>query len=320
MKLTMEKARTTKKISDLTERFIADKTLMGVSPKTVETYRNKFHGLRNYLDFDTPVDKVTTETIAEMIYNMKQGNRRNGEKVEPLKDSTINSYITALKAFFSWSKEKGYSSLFIPIYKFEPQPKEVYTHEEIKKLMKKPNLQKCSFCEYRNWVIICFLLNSGCRAGTLRNVKIKDIDFDSDMILFRHMKARNVQYVPMGNEMKRILKEYLSIREGTGDDYLFPNLHNQQLTENALRLAIEDYNHSRGVAKTSIHLFRHYYAKTYIQNGGDCFRLQKILGHKKIEMTEHYVNLYATDTKRGFEDFSPLAVLSAENARITMKR
>ena len=40
----MEKARTTKKISDLTERFIADKTLMGVSPKTVETYRNKFHG------------------------------------------------------------------------------------------------------------------------------------------------------------------------------------------------------------------------------------------------------------------------------------
>ena len=114
----------------------------------------------------------------------------------------------------------------------------------------------------------------------------------------------------------RILKEYLSIREGTGEDFLFPNETNQQLTENALRLAIEKYNKSRGVSKTSIHLFRHYFAKTYIQNGGDCFRLQKILGHKKIEMTVHYANLYGTDTKRGFEDFSALAVATSNSQRI----
>ena len=320
MKITMEKARITPTINSLMERFLGDKTLLGVSPKTIETYKGKFKGLRHYLDLDAPVDKISKADIAEMILNMKQGKRRNGEKVEPLKDVTINSYTTALKAFFSWSKEQGYSTLFIPIYKFEQEPKDVYTQEEVLKLMKKPNLQKCSFVEYRSWVIICFLLNSGCRAATLRNVKIKDLDFDSDMILFRHMKARNVQYVPMGNELKRILIEYLNIRGGKADDYLFPNRNNGQLTENALRLSIEDYNHGRGVSKTSIHLFRHYFAKAYVQNGGDCFRLQKILGHKKIEMTEHYVNLYSVDTKTGFEDLSPLAVLSAQNQKITMKR
>ena len=320
MKITMEKARTTHTINDLMERFIGDKTLLGVSAKTVETYRNKFNGLRHFINLDAPVEKVTKADVAEMILRMKQGKRISGEKVKPLKDATINSYTNCLKTFFSWSKEQGYSDLFIPVYKYETEPKDVYTQEEILRLIKKPNLQKCRFGEYRSWVIVCFLLNSGCRAATLRNVKIKDLDFDSNMILFRHMKARNVQYVPMGMELKRILKEYLNIRGGSPDDYLFPNLHNQQLSENALRLAIEDYNHSRGVQKTSIHLFRHYFAKAYIQNGGDCFRLQKILGHKKIEMTEHYVNLYATDTKTGFEEFAPLSVLSAENQKISMKK
>lgn len=317
-KLTMKKYQETKTVVELYEKFLLEREAIGISEKALKTYRQKFQSVLRFYDFNIPIDEVSQDDITTLILNMKNKCRLDGKETK-IKDVTISSYLAALKAFFNWCKEKEYCYITVPNYKFETEPKEVYTHDEIKKLMKKPNLKKCSFCEYRNWVIICFLLNSGCRSATLRNVLIKDLDFDSDMILFRHMKARNVQYVPMGKEMKHILLEYLDIREGKPDDYLFPNQHNQQLGENALKLAIEDYNHNRGVAKTSVHLFRHYYAKTYIQNGGDCFRLQKILGHKKIEMTMKYANLYGVDTKRGFEEFSPLAVLSAEDKRIKMR-
>lgn len=316
-KITMSEFQKAKNIPEVFDMFIEDKKALGLSRKTIQSYEAKFHSCRCYYNFDVPIDEFTQEDIKKLTLNLQLGKRLDGITTN-IKPVTISSYLTGLKAFFSWCNQKEYSDVFIPLYKFEAEPKEVYTNDEIRKLIKKPNMKKCTFCEYRNWVIVCFLLNSGCRAATLRNIRIKDLDFDSDMILFRHMKSKNVQYVPMGQEMKRILNEYLKIRKGKADGYLFPNQNNQQLTENALRLAIEDYNHSRGVSKTSIHLFRHYYAKTYIQNGGDCFRLQKILGHKKIEMTVHYANLYGVDTKRGFEECSPLEVLSAQNRKIKM--
>ena len=283
-----------------------------VSEVSITTYRNKFDGIGVYFDFDIMMNDFSQKSVNEIIHNMEQGKRLDGEKGH-VRDSTISSYLDTLRSFFKWCAEQGIKDdIKIEKYSFVDVPKEVYTNEEVKRLLEKPNLKKCSFGEYRNWVIVCFLLNSGCRMGTLINVLIKDLDFDNDMIFFRHMKARNLQYVPMGAEMKRILQEYLKIRGGNPDSYLFPSEDDLQLSTNGLQTAIQRYNKSRGVNKTSIHLFRHYFAKSYLQNGGEVTRLQRILGHKKIEMTIKYANLYGADTKLGFEEYSPLAVISAE--------
>ncbi|MCL2697847.1 MAG: tyrosine-type recombinase/integrase, partial [Oscillospiraceae bacterium] len=61
--------------------------------------------------------------------------------------------------------------------------------------------------------------------------------------------------------------------------------------------AIQTYNRNRGVEKTSIHLFRHIFAKNWIMNGGDIFRLQKILGHSSLEMVKEYVSMLGVDIK-----------------------
>ena len=50
--------------------------------------------------------------------------------------------------------------------------------------------------------------------------------------------------------------------------------------------------------------------KIYIMNGGDTFRLQKILGHSTLEMTRHYVNLFSADLKKDYDDFSPLNTMA----------
>ena len=51
----------------------------------------------------------------------------------------------------------------------ESSVKETYTDEELALLLQKLEASG-SFPEYRNWVIINFLLNSGCRAATVRNI------------------------------------------------------------------------------------------------------------------------------------------------------
>ena len=119
--------------------------------------------------------------------------------------------------------------------------------------------------------------------------------------------------------MKKILLEYLQIRGKEGQDYLFCNLEGEKLTEYALKNIISKYNKKRGINKTGVHLFRHYYAKEYIKNGGDCLKLKKLLGHSSLEMTQVYVDLYATDLQENYSNLNPLDVLNGNVEKIKMR-
>lgn len=204
----------------------------------------------------------------------------------------------------------------VPNYKQVETVKETYTDEELLLLLEKPKVNG-TFCEYRNWVIINFLLNSGCRASTVRNIQNRDVDLSSSRIVFRHTKTHKVQVVPLCSQMLRILRDYLKVRGGKDSDYLFCDEYGGMLTANALRLAIERYNHSRGVEKTSIHLFRHTFARKYlIDCGGDAFMLQKLLGHSTLKMTRHYCNIYDADIANNFDRLSPLENMTQTKQKI----
>ena len=43
-------------------------------------------------------------------------------------------------------------------------------------------MKKCSFTEYKNWVMTNFLFSTGVRQRSLQNIKIKDIDFDNNIV------------------------------------------------------------------------------------------------------------------------------------------
>ena len=121
--------------------------------------------------------------------------------------------------------------------------------------------------------------------------------------------------------MVRILKEYLRFRRGEETDPLFCDITGGPLTENGLRKAIVRYNKSRGVQKTSIHLFRHTFARKYlIDCGGDAFTLQKILGHSTLDMTKHYCAVFNADIIKNFDNFSPLAQMRKKEERISLHR
>ncbi len=236
-----------------------------------------------------------------------------------LAPNSIKSYTNTLKSFFSWCNEENITSLNIPLYKAEETIKETYSDDELMKLLKKPNMRKCRFPEYRSWVIVNLLLNNGCRAATIRNIMIKDLDIDNRVIYLRHTKNKRSQVIPLCNDLCSTFREYLRIRGGTEDDYLFPSEDNEQMTENGLRCSIARFNRSRGVLKTSIHMFRHTFAKKYLVDcGGNAFTLQKLLGHSTLDMTKHYCAIFDADIVRNFESYSPLANMKS-NERSTIR-
>ena len=122
------------------------------------------------------------------------------------------------------------------------------------------------------------------------------------------------------NTLAEILQEYLLVRGGEGTDYLFCNEFGEFLTENALRLAIAKYNKSRGIERTSIHAFRHTFARKYLVDcGGDAFTLQKLMGHSTLNMTKHYCNIFDSEIVANFEQFSPLAQMKKSTSNYIKK-
>ncbi|WP_427340272.1 tyrosine-type recombinase/integrase [Caloranaerobacter sp. DY30410] len=213
----------------------------------------------------------------------------------------------------------GYLDEFkIKLIRSEKKIKETYSDKELEFLLKKPNMNNCSFAEYRNWVVINYLLGTGNRLSTVVNLKIKDIDFENGLIKIEKSKNRRQQVIPLSKTLERILLEYIQIRRGEPDDYLFCNIYGQKLTTNALSTAIRKYNQKRGVMKTSIHLFRYTFAKKWILAGGDIFRLQKILNHKSLDIVKEYVNMFTDDLQNKFEKFNALEQIKG-NSRNKIK-
>ena len=182
-------------------------------------------------------------------------------------------------------------------------------------------MRTCNFAEYRSWVIINLLLNNGCRAASIRNIKNKDVDLCSQVIHLRHTKNKKAQVIPVSSLLSAILSEYMRIRGGSDDDYLFSNIQGEQMTENNLKLSIAKYNKRRGVEKTSIHMFRHTFAKKYLVDcGGNAFTLQRLLGHSTLEMTKHYCAIFDSDITKNYDKFSPLTNFKSKSERIKINK
>lgn len=123
--------------------------------------------------------------------------------------------------------------------------KETYSDAELTALLKKPDIRKTTFAEYRDWVIINFLLNCGSRAATVRAIQIRDVDLDGGVVFYRHTKNRKAQVIPLCSPMIAILREYGRYRGGESTDYLFCTETGTQLTESGLRQSIARYNTQR---------------------------------------------------------------------------
>ena len=306
-KIKMKKPSESLNLEEAFKEFKIAQSAKGIKDKTIETYTSHFHATSKHLDITLTFAELTKKDLDQMIVSMRNAG---------LAHNSISSYVRVMKTFLSWCKSEGYTNLSLPNFKQEETVKEVYTDEELDALLKRPSAD-CPIWEYRNWVIINFLLNCGCRAATIRNIQIQDVSLMEQQVIFRHTKNGKIQVLPLCSRMVNILREYIDVRGGANNDYLFCDAYGDMLTENGLRLAITRYNKSHGVSKTSLHLFRHTFARKYLVDcGGDAFTLQKLLGHSTLKMTRHYCAIYDTDIVNNFDRLSPLSQFSPPKEKL----
>ena len=304
MQISVNQSKT---IEDEFSDFLISKKALGVTAATLSTYKNHFSAISHHLDVRKKMSSFSKSDLEKMICSLQDSG---------ISKNSIKSYSVSMKAFISWCNAENISSINFKVCKGEETIKEPYNDEELTALLKKPNLNSCEFAEYRSYVVINFLVNCGCRAGTLRNIQNRDVHLENGIVVARHTKNKKPLVIPLCSEIAAILKEYMQVRKGEPTDYLFCNESGTQISERGLASSIKRYNARRGVEKSSVHLFRHTFAKKYLMDcGGNAFTLQKILGHSTLTMTKHYCAIYDSDLTRNYDMFSPLSQMKASSVK-----
>lgn len=293
-------------IQDAFDLFIRKCRIKNLTDLSISSYEKKMVHFYEFIDKNEPITAITKDTVDDYILWLRDNTEAN--------DITINSYLRSVRAFLYFCMEDNYIPTFkIQLIRAEKKIKETYSDEELMRLLEKPDVDNCTFSCYKTWVFENYLLGTGNRISTALDLHIGDINFQSGVIILRKTKNRKQQIIPLSATLADILQEYLQIRGGDAEDYVFCNEYGQQASSRTYQQLVRRYNRKRNVAKTSCHTFRHTFAKNWILNSGDMFRLQKILGHSDLTVTKEYVNMFGQDLQMDFEKFNPLDNLKGRN-------
>ena len=137
-------------------------------------------------------------------------------------------------------------------------------------------------------------LHSGLRAGEIFSLKWGDVDLERGIMTLRDTKSGRNRPAFMTTEVKQILSE--REREGN-DDPVFKGRDGKKIKEIPMTYArvVKELGLNEGVTdprqKVVFHTLRHTYASWMVESGVDLYRVQKLMGHCTIALTERYAHL-----------------------------
>ena len=170
-------------------------------------------------------------------------------------------------------------------------------------------------------------LFTGMRAGELAGLVWSCVDFATRLITVQASydgptKAGDVRYVPI---VDALLPDLRAWRIRCPGRLVFPNeagnMHqpSARIFQERLHRVLDAAGFPRPAGRSRyrhclhFHGLRHTFASHWVMNGGDLFKLQKILGHRSMEMTMRYAHLaphaFADDWGRFGDSPTPVSVV-----------
>jgi integrase/recombinase XerD len=253
------------------DQFIKERQyLTGVSPRTVDWYRESFKWLL------TPCP--TDSDLKAFVMRMRE---------KGLKPSSCNNRIRAVNAYLKWSD----STLRIPKIK-EPQlVLPTFPPEDIRMLLTcKPKY----LYQQRLRCLLLFLADTGARISEALSVRWDDVDFDN-MLVKLDGKGGRQRVVPFSFELRKALFVH---RKAPGNfPLVFCTRDGNALDRRDMLRDAKRLFKRLGIVPPvrALHALRHTFALTYVRRGGSIFHLQKALGHSSLDMVRRYVNLTTHD-------------------------
>ena len=273
------------------ERFYRRCRARNLSEQTTTYYRYRLLALSRYLD-----GQKVTPTLSALSTDILRGFLESEATHSP---TTAYHSLLTLRVFFGFCIEEDLLSEN-PADKLESIRRNkpvipTFTPAQIETL-----LTGCSgntLHDLRDKAIFLLLLDCGLRVSELCGLTTNAIDFAGQTLRVLG-KGNKERLLPFGRAVFLALKDYLAKRgQVDGAMTVFITVYGEPITRYRALDIIRQRCKQANITglRCSPHTFRHTFAVMYLRNAGDCFTLQKLLGHTDLTMTRRYADMSETD-------------------------
>ena len=225
------------------------------------------------------------------------------KRAHGLSDKTVNNLLTLLGTMLRLAVDLGWLRRLPKIQKLkvaETAFQYLRTDDELRRFLSAARDDEPGIYE-----LYAAAVYTGMRFGELAGLCWSDINFERRLITVQRSydkptKSSRVRHVPILDPLLPVLRVW---RLQNPLPIVFPNqrgmMHgpsarvSQEILHRVLEAAGFPKVERDGKLRSYIrfHDLRHTFASHWVMSGGDIFRLQKILGHSTITMTERYAHL-----------------------------
>lgn len=230
-------------------------------------------------------------------------------------------YYRSFKRFFGWAMKEGYLSHSpmdsIDLKRPKDRPIEPWHPEHIDRMFevlehdwKVARTPRQQILAARDHAILSLFLESFIRLEELAELKIDDIDLQTQRLLVRKGKMGKGRWAGFGPKTRRSLWRYLGLRQTIAvGDHLWISEEGKALTSRGIQEIFRRIKRDAGLqhVRGSIHKMRHTGAAIHYGHNRDMKGLKTLLGHKTYAMTERYMAyVEAEDALEVYENSGPL--------------
>jgi integrase/recombinase XerD len=289
-------------LAPLLESFFSERLLRQrrASPHTVAAYRDTFRQLLRFaqdrltkLPSQLLLGEIDVTLISAFLDHIE------GERHDSIR--TRNARLAAIRSFFRYiaTLEPAHSAMIqrvlaLPQKRFERNLVTFLTPSETAALLAAPNQQ--TWLGRRNHALLLLATTTGLRLSELTGLRCEDLQLGHGAHVRCRGKGRKERCTPLSPELTRVMRAWVRERQGTKGDALFPSLHNQCLSSDAVQKLVAKYavaaiKHCPSLAVKHItpHVLRHTAAVRLLQAGVDRSVIALWLGHEQIETTQIYL-------------------------------
>ena len=289
--------------SDALGAFLRAKEGKGLSRATIVWYRIQVETMIRHT-----VDQWPRPEDIELLYATERKRVIRIKQKTP-EASSLAGLDRALRSWFNWCVSRKYIGESPMLLVERPKvpkkkPRNVIVEEFDRLLSSIPSL---TWLDIRDKLAINVLFLCGLRLAEVTNLTLGDFKTSEGLLLVRHGKGGDDRLVPLMPAVARSFLEYVYARPVAETDRVFLSADGRLrprdvLTPNGLRQMVRRRCAAAKVEYRNPHAFRHGLAIYILNNGGDISLVQKILGHSRIQTTEHYARWMTDGVIQAFTD------------------
>lgn len=249
--------------------------------------------------------------------------------------ATVNNYLAGLRSFLDWAIKSGLRPSYdkktgLPepnpvdnvkgVQQVKPAPRWMKREDKLTLLRTSERLVQMgdiradgdptspgAIWPRRDNAIIYLLVSTGLRRSEAAALRLDDITIRprSGNVHVRQGKGRKERDVPLNNDARKALRDWLKVRPQTDSPALFLSQKGGRLRARSLAGVVTKVAEEAGLDEVTAHTLRHTFAKTMVDNPKIKLHVVgHLCGHANLDTTRRYTTPSDEDLQSAVEGIS----------------